>query len=503
MNVNLTWRRKQKAFAGEQQESAPSTDQKWELYKAVMLAALSGGIDGGNSRDRKIWGSLRQEAEKTDPAFVATLAIYMQEKMHCRELSFFLSATLAVLPGNEEGVIVLAGRLLEQPAWIPEWLNAYADAYGDRHGKRVAKPGRQLGRILSPVFNRIDEFQYTRYNREQQQGFREALLKVRPVAKDRDQRMLFDKIGKDQLPARSTWYEELDAVNRQHYDSVALKRAALKNKWGELILSWRISYRDLLDHLPVILQAGVGGKALQLAAQYIGNAGAVSKNGLLAFRYLQVYRAVRVLAHPLAPAVLEALEKAAVLSAGNIPGFTADTRVLIAMDVSNSMKRAVADDSYVDRFDIAPLLGMSLSFRCPRVTIGLFGNTWKPVGLPGKDILGELDAFQNREGEVGYAANGYEVIRELIRKSQVVDKVLIFTDCRLWDNRQPNQSPGTDIGRLWRQYKQMAPHAQLYLFDLAAYGDNPLEAIPDDVFLVTGWNENVFAVINSLSTISF
>ncbi len=501
MNVNLTWRRKRKSLADNPRESiisADHTDHKWELYKAVMVASLSEGGGPADASRRVAWLSLKSLIRKNDPEFVAKLAIYMLEQMHSREISFLLSAALAVQPGQGAGVAALTERILQQPAWIAEWLEGYARVYQDHHGKTFNRPGRQLVKTLSPVFNRLDEFQYTRYDRRQQDQFRKALVLVKPAAKDRPQQALFGKILKDQLPARRGWQEELDAIRKQHDDSPALKRTALKNKWEALILSWKISYNDLLDQLPAILQAGVSGKALQLLAQYLGNAGAVAKNGRLAFRYLEAYRKVRSSGHHRTGPLLEAFEKAAILSAPNIGGFTADTRVLLAMDVSNSMKRAVEEDSSVDRFDIAPLLGMSLQYLCSRVTTGLFGNTWKPVSLPGKNMLGELDAFQAREGEVGYAANGYLVIGELIRKNLVTDKILLFTDCRLWNNRQPNQSPGMDIARLWRQYKQMAPHAQLYLFDLAAYGSSSVEVLPDDVYLVSGWNDRIFAVLKAL-----
>ena len=39
----------------------------------------------------------------------------------------------------------------------------------------------------------------------------------------------------------------------------------------------------------------------------------------------------------------------------------------------------------------------------------------------------------------------------------------------------------------------MAPNANLYLFDLAGYGDTQIK---DDVFHISGWSDKIFALID-------
>jgi len=116
-------------------------------------------------------------------------------------------------------------------------------------------------------------------------------------------------------------------------------------------------------------------------------------------------------------------------------------------------------------------------------------------------VLSATDELRLREGEAGYAINAHLVIQDLLRKQQVVDKVLIFTDTRLWDNRTFNQAAGTNLGDWWRLYRnQMAPKAKLYLFDLAGYGARPLEILEDGVHLVAGWHEQVLDVLSVLES---
>jgi hypothetical protein len=93
------------------------------------------------------------------------------------------------------------------------------------------------------------------------------------------------------------------------------------------------------------------------------------------------------------------------------------------------------------------------------------------------------------------------VLQDLLRRQQAVDRVLIFTDYRLWDNRSFNQPAGTDLGHCWRQYRnQVAPQAKLYLFDLAGYGSRSLECLEDGVFLIAGWKDRMIDILEAVDT---
>jgi len=51
---------------------------------------------------------------------------------------------------------------------------------------------------------------------------------------------------------------------------------------------------------------------------------------------------------------------------------------------------------------------------------------------------------------------------------------------------------------MWKQYKQIAPAAKLYLFDLAGYGNTPLNVMRDDVYLVAGWSDKIFNMLQAI-----
>jgi hypothetical protein len=303
---------------------------------------------------------------------------------------------------------------------------------------------------------------------------------------------------------RSTWEQEWHALYQQHYDSPEQRQVSLRDKWKEGISSFRIGYPALLDNLRPMLCAGVSGKVLKLAAEYLGNPAAVAKSDISPLRLLEAYQALRRMEQGGAGMLAEALEGAVLHSRWANTAFGSEGVSVIAMDVSNSMKQPVhlgADsaESLAQRFDVAPLLAWLWLNKGYSVLPGIIGNTWKPLDLAARPVLTAVEQFRAREGEAGYGLNAHLILDQLLRRRKVVDRVLIFTDTRLWANRGFNQPAGTDLGGWWRQYKrQVAPRARLYLFDLAGYGFPALECLEDDVFLVAGWKEGVLEALEAL-----
>jgi hypothetical protein len=477
--------------AGMTEIQTGATEIQWGLYLSFLSAYLRGVLE---EEAGELLNSLRKRVRDNDPGFIAKLAIHLREAMDLRGPSFWLSAELAVHSGNDERTGQLLLRLVRQPTEIPEWLGYY-----NRAGrKRIRRPGRPLRKAWDSLFNRLEEYPFGRYSKDMQAQLKEAIRVLRPKAADPAHKALFTKILRDQMPVRTTWEEEWQAYHRHQYKSPEQRQVVLRDKWKEGISSFRIGYTALLDNLQPMLCAGVSGKVLKLAAEYLGNALAVGKSGQSPLRLLETYRALRKMDLGGAGMLSEALEQAAVHSAWNRTDLEKNKSWVIAMDVSNSMKRPVNGFNEVQRYDIAPLLAMTLKSRGERVITGIIGNGWKPVDLPFRPILGGTDEFRLREGEAGYGINAHLLIQDLLRKKQVADKVILFTDCRLWDNRAFNQPAGTDLGAAWRQYRQFAPQAKLYLFDLAGYGVAPLELREEDVFLVAGWHERIFDILEAV-----
>lgn len=191
---------------------------------------------------------------------------------------------------------------------------------------------------------------------------------------------------------------------------------------------------------------------------------------------------------------LEALEEAVRTTADNIRGFDENMRVLLASDTSGSMCMPVSQQSSILCYHIGLLLSMLMKHRCENVVTGMFGDFWKTYDFPSDNILHNTVEMMSHEGEVGYSTNGYTVINWLIDEQRVMDKVMLFTDCELWDS----DNGGNQLSASWARYKRIAPDAKLYIFNLAGYGTTPVSMKRKDVFSIAGWSDKVFDVLYAL-----
>lgn len=484
-----------------------------ELYTAVVTWSLN---DSFYEKDENRLLRLRQLMVKCNPAFVGKLAVYARTKMYMRSAPLVLVAELARIHRGDDLVARVTDKVINRADEITELLACYTQLNQRKGPKKLNRLSKQLQKGLSAAFNKFDEYQFAKYNRPADIKLRDALFLVHPKAKDELQQLLFNKIAADTLQTPYTWETELSALGRLNFDSDEAKSAAFKAKWEELIDSKQLGYMATLRNLRNMQQAGVSYNHIYKVCAFLSSPVQVAKAKQFPFRFLSAYREMlntetRSVVHSMLQKVsnalfathnqgytgeiLQALEQAVQASAANIKGFDDNTRVLLACDVSGSMQKPVSANSKVLLYDIGLMLAMLLQSRCKNMQVGMFGDTWKTIAVPRHNILDNVQTFYRREGEVGYATNGYLVVKDLINRRIVMDKVMLFTDCQLWNNT----TGGESIQALWAQYKtRVAPGAKLYLFDLQGYGQAPLQVMPNQVYLLAGWSDKIFEVLDAL-----
>ena len=464
-----------------------------ELYTAVVTASLSDTFY--ESVDTRL-DRIAQLIGKVSPEFVARLAVYTRTEMHLRSIPLLLLVELAKVHNGDDLVARAVEKTVLRADEIMELLMCYQWRNPSGHPvKKLAKLSRQIQNGLQRAFNRFDEYQFAKYNRDNLEvKLRDALFLVHPKAKDDQQQALFDKIVKGELETPYTWETELSALGQQKFESDEQKREAFREKWEELINSGKLGYMALMRNLRNMLQADVSLLEMQKVASRLANAEQVAKSKQLPFRYLSAYREIEVVDSTHTAALMNALEAAVKYSASNIEGFDENTRVLLASDVSGSMWHSVSVRSTVRNYDIGLLLSMLFRTRCKQVIAGIFGDDWRVVNMPNDNILMATRQLERLCNTVGYSTNGYKVIDWLIEQNMQMDKVMMFTDMQMWDSTGRFKH----IEDSWKRYKEMAPQAQLYLFDLAGYGQLPLRLAEPDVYQIAGWSDRVFDVLSAI-----
>jgi len=464
-----------------------------ELYAAVATAALSDQFY--ETADTRLL-RLRELVARNDPEFVARLAVYAREQLYLRTVPLVLTVELARRHRGDSLVSRLVARVVQRADEITELLAYYAQANERAGVKTLNRLSKQVQKGLAQSFNRFDGYQLAKYDRAGRVRLRDALFLVHPTARNPEQQAWFDQLVQGTLPTPYTWETELSALGQTKFASAAERTAAFRRAWETLIGSGKLGYMALLRNLRNILEADVSAQAVARVCAALADEAAVARAKQLPFRFLAAYREVLLVKSGYGAVVLEALETAIGHSAANLRGFGLTTRVVVACDVSGSMQQPVSARSKVLLYDVGLVLGMLLQSRCGHVTTGMFGDTWKRLSLPRGRVLQNVQEFYRREGEVGYSTNGHLVVRDLLERREVVDKVMIFTDCQLWNST----GDGGSLAQAWLDYRRtVAPQARLYLFDLAGHGATPLDVREGHgVALMACWSDKVFDVLQAL-----
>jgi len=467
--------------------TAYKLDAKMELYATSVTTMLSNKFyESGNDTLDRIKG-LVSGISKTDPEFVAKLAVYAREKMYLRSLPLVLTVELAKVHKGDNLVSRTVGRVVQRADEITELLSYYSQANKRNDVKKLGKLSKQIQKGLAYSFNKFNEYAFGKYNRDGAIKLRDALFVVHPKAKDEMQQNIFNKITNDTLETPYTWEVELSKGDDK------------KQTWETLIDSEKVGYMATLRNLRNILQADVSKKHLVKVANFISDPEMVAASKQFPFRFLSAYREIKQLASGKASMILDALEEAMLASAKNIKGFDHGQAITISVDTSGSMDQQMSERSKITYQDVGLVLGMLLHNQCKDIETSIFGESFKTVNLPKKNILSNTETLGGYSGLVGHSTNGYLVLRDLIDRGEVKDKVMIFTDCQLWDSSGMFYitPQGHDFAILWQKYRKIAPNAKLYLFDLAGYGDTPVSTHDNGVYLIAGWSDRVFDMLDA------
>ena len=467
-----------------------------ELYTAAVTSALSGKF---YESPKEFIARISDLVRRVDPVFVAQLAVYTRTQMNLRSIPLLLLVELAKCHSGDDLVSRAVGKTVLRADEISELLACYQWRNPSQGIKKLGKLSRQIQNGLKEAFNRFDEYQFAKYDRKDAEiKMRDALFLVHPKAKDAAQQAIFDKIVAGTLETPYTWETQLSALGQQHFENEEAKKAAVKALWEELLDSGKLGYMALLRNLRNILQAGVSPEHIERLCARISDPAQVAKSKQLPFRFLAAYKEIMGEPNPLVGLILEALEKAVLCSADNIEGFDINTNVLLACDVSGSMYVSAGNKSSIQNVDIGVLLASILRTKCKAVIAGIFGNTWELASSPIKPILANTVGIRSIANRVGYSTNGYKVVDWLIDNNVKMDKVMMFTDCQMWDSHRGYYRSDKEIKDSWHKYKEMYPQAKLYLFDLAGYGTSPLDLAEQNVYLIAGWSEKIFDVLSAI-----
>jgi hypothetical protein len=453
---------------------AYSMNEEMELYSLVVNCMMS---DQYYRKEPEILDKLTELVEKCDASFIQKLGVYAREEMHLRSIPLVLAVLMAKYKKLNSKYVY---RIVQRADELLEILALYKNINGS------LKPiPNSIKRGMAKAFNKFDEYQFAKYfGKKKKLNIKDVMNLVRPKPIGKDREELYKRIENKTLKKPYTWEVELS------------KAGVDKGKvWCELIKSNKLGYMALLRNLRNILENVNDKDVIEKVINDLSDGDNVLKSKQLPFRFLSAYLELQNNDSVYTSKILEALDEAVKHSNRNL-NFDNESTVLIASDVSGSMDQNLTEKSKIELWQIGILLSMILQRKCKYCITSIFATDFKIFNFPKNNILPNVLRLQDYSC-VGGSTNGWKVLDWCIINNRKFDKIMIFTDCEMWDSSNYAHNEITFIDK-WYEYKKICKNVKLYLFNLAGYNTTPIRINEKDVFMISGFSESIFDMLNAV-----
>lgn len=352
-----------------------------------------------------------------EPNAVSALAIEARTKHNLRHVSLLIARELARDAERcPEGLVAFTVKnVIQRADELSEFLAMYWNGDNTRPISGQVKKG------LAWAFNKFDEYQLAKYNRDNGIKLRDVLFLVRAKPKDTNQADLWKRLANKQLKAPDTWEVALAAAGE---DKTLNQKAAKAAVFTRLIKEENLGYLALLRNLRNMEACGVSDDVVIEAL--LKRKGA---NRVLPFRFLAAATA--------APRYEPTLDMAMLASMEGRPKLFGKTVVLL--DVSHSMDQALSSHkdrkgqtvpSDLKRVDAACGLAILLREVCEDVAVYTFSKN--VVEVPARHGMALRDAIvrsqQHASTYMGMAVSTVSKLRPNF------DRLIVLTDEQSQDN---------------------------------------------------------------------
>ena len=417
--------------------------------------------------ESKFYGDNSKEMEvtiknviKTDPQFVANLAVFARREFNMRSVAHVLTAFLA---HEVEGKPYLR-KTVKAVSLRGDDVTEIMACYLSMFGKPIPNA---LKKGINDVLQGFDEYTLAKYKGEGNTvKMRDLLCLCRPTPKSKEQSEMWKRLLDGKLETPYTWETELSAKGNN------------KDTWEDLIKSGKVGYMATLRNLRNILNANPSNvnKALEL----IENPEAVRRSKQLPFRYLSAYKELENMG---GSRVFDVLENAIEASIENMPKLEGTT--VIAVDTSGSMGYNISAKSKVRCYEIAMLLGLIANKICANSIFFTFDTQIKKYAVSHRtSILGTVT-------KSCYGGGTYMQLpfQKMIDDRIKADRVIVISD-----NECNGGYFGSPIQKYADEYRRkMGIDIWVHAIDLQGYGTQQFHGAKTNI--IAGWSEKVFEFI--------
>ena len=400
---------------------------------------------------------------KSDPRFVANLAVFARREFNMRSVSHILTAYLAHEVEGKPYTRNTVKAVSLRGDDITEIMACYLSMFG--------KPiPNALKKGVNDVLQGFDEYTLAKYKGEGNAvKMRDLLCLCRPTPKTKEQSEMWKRLLENKLETPYTWETELSA------------KGNTAKVWEELIDSKKVGYMALLRNLRNILNANPSNANKVL--EYIENPEAVKKSKQLPFRYLSAYKELKNIG---GSRVFDALENAIEASIENMPRLEGTT--VVAVDTSGSMSSSISAKSDVRCNEIAMLLGLMANKICDNSIFYTFDTSIRKYAVSHRTSILETVS----KSCCGGGTDMYLPFSKMLSDNIKADRVIVISDnmCNSgggWYSSKPVQSLADEYRR------KTGNNIWVHAIDLQGYGTQQFHGAKTNI--IAGWSEKVLDFI--------
>lgn len=408
-----------------------------ELRRAVTSCLLWENNFYENGID--IASRIADLVKKSDPQFVAELAVDVRTNFYLRHVPLYMCVQLARLGKLRSETLC---NVIQRADEITEFMALYW-----MDGK--CPISNQVKKGLAKAFNKFDEYAFAKYNRKTEVKFKDVMFMTHP-APNEDQVELFKRIANDTLTTPDTWEVAISACKTAEEKTAA---------WTRLLSEGRLGGLALLRNLRNMEQAGV---SRELIRESILN---MKTNKILPFRFLSACRYSPSNADVLEKAMMRSLEEHEKLSG----------RTIVLLDHSGSMHAQVSSKSELTRSDAAGALAVLIREICDDVQVYSFAND--VASVPNYRGFALIDAYNRTPGGGTYLGGAIQKMNDELE----ADRLIVVTDEQSHDTVRASK------------------FNQSYMINVAGYKNGVGFG---DYVRISGWSESIVRYIMEYEKLS-
>jgi len=395
-------------LAGGYGPYAAKQDTEGLLRRSVMACLLweDNFYEDGVSNAENIKNLIPQ----VDPQKVFDIAVEARTKQKLRHVPLFIAREMARIDSHKGLVGKLLPQIIKRADELAEFLAIYW-----KDGRQPLS--KQVKKGLAQAFHNFDEYQFAKWNRDNQVKLRDVMFLVHPHPGQKAE--LFKKIADNELETPDTWEVALSAGKDK------------KETWTRLINEGKLGALAFMRNLRNMEKAGVSHSVIQNGFDTI------NPRWLLPLNYFAAAKHA-----PNWEREIEALMLRGFAQVPKLPGYT-----IFVVDVSGSMTQRLSPKSEFTRLDAAVAMALIASETCEHISIYATAGddyrrqhkTEKIRPRRGFALCDEIKQAANRLGGGGiFTRQCLEYIRE--HETEKPDRIIIFSDsqdCDLPERRIP------------------------------------------------------------------